>query len=567
MPSTLEEYAELDRWLIDVRNKSIDMWTEAMRYYSLHDLFFFVNRVLSTGKITHSEFGTPLFWHDFYLEMCKRNQRYIDDRKSSFSGDSRRAGKSTIRTQAAAIQIALRWPDSAQCIFSVERKLSRRHLRAIKEELETNKLLKALFPDRLWDDPIEATKSGECVWSLEDGLRLKRDRVRAVQTIEQQGYMGGTPTGAGYDVLHFDDAENESVVTSLDMLEKLHESYAIAINLATPAVINPPIIFFTNTIYHPKGIAYQTYERYKAQDESLVSMAPGEDLTKPGDGPLGGTPCYPFTLGILKQKWDEMSMRPDGKQVYAAQICCSFIAGEERTFDKNSIMFIDEDPRDIAQDKLAYICLDASRGQYDSMACAVWANGLDRRHHLVGGWRNRLDPAEQEFYDKIFATVMRFSNWCERVVELRVEQMGSQSWADLIRQNLQYRGVYIPVIPCRGKVEKTGRFANTKQEREWAQWKPPLSAGLITMPKMKKDGGRGILYNDDKGNAQDFVEWLVEGELLRFPKCPTDDAIDAGGLLWDAEVNEDRPLQFPSVKYRRIYSGARASGKRTWMSS
>jgi len=720
LPETLEDYEQLDRWLASTRAKSISAWEEAMRWYSLHDLFFMVNRVLSTKAIVHSQYQTPFYFHQFYLDLCKLNQWYIDDKVSSYDGSARRGGKalsldtpvitkagwkrhgdlavgdvlydergeecsvvatsqvwtdipcymvlfdngcsvtaagphewivktddytkdfvqrcetesiflsglkfsipyprhlgdgswgpelgiksinpvgcvpvscievdspshlylagdgmiptsnSTVRTFAGSIQIGLRWPESSQCIFSVERKLSRKHLRMIKEELETNKLLKSLFSDVLWDDPIEATKTGDCVWSLDDGLRFRRTRVRPTQTIEQQAYMRGAPTGAGYDVLHFDDAENESVIATPDLIETLHDSFASAVNLATPAVFNRPIIFVTNTLYSPKGIANLTKERYEAADPKRVRIVPAEDLAVPGDGPLGGTPRYPFTAEILQQKYDEMTMRAGGKIEYAVQNCCSFLAGEERTFDPHKIQWTQDDPRKLARNKNVYVCVDTSKGMIDPTGIFVWALGADKRKYWVGGTRKKLDPGKGELGEEIFNQVMTWSNLSERVVEVRVEQIAQMTWAELISSELRARGCYVPVIACSSRVRKTGRFSNAKQEREWACWAPPLEAGELVFPRMLKaegefGGGWGIKYKDDKGVTQDLVEYFVENELGKFPRAAHDDLLDAGALLWDADANEERPLQYPSMGYGRIYG--KQSNRRTsttWMSA
>lgn len=566
IPETLQDYEDNFRWLKAERIKSVSSWEEAMRFFCLNDLFFFLNYVLSTSRVLHSETQQPFFFHQLYLDMCKLNQRYIDNLESSYDGSARRGGKSTVRTFAACLQIGLKYPESSQCIFSVERKLARKHLRIIKEELETNKLLKTLFSDRLWEDPIEATKTGECVWSLEDGLRLRRDRVRNTQTFEQQGYMRGAPTGAGYDVIHFDDAENESVVTSNELLETLHDSFASAINLATPAVLPRPIIFVTNTLYHSKGIANMYYQKCLSKDPTTARMIPGEDLEQPGGGPLGGTPIYPYTMSILEQKFEEMTMKPGGKDEYAKQICCSFLAGQDRTFSRDKLQWFDFDPQKVAKNKNIYVCIDASKGVKDPMGIWVWGTGADQRFYWVGGTRRKLDPANLEFHDLIFNMISKFSNWGSRVVEVRVEQMYSMTWADLISSNLRANGVFIPVVPCRGKIKRTGKFETAKQEREWSAWAPALEAGQIVFPKMMKDGGYGIKYKTDKGSTEDLVEYFLDHEFDTFPRSAHDDLLDAGALLWDAEVNSERPIQWPSMGYTGIRKG-RMRPRTTFMSA
>jgi len=530
-----------------------------MRYYTLHDMFFLLNFVSSDGRTIHSHYGKPLYWHEFYLEFCKRVQHYIDNLESSLDASARRGGKSTIRTKLGSIQMALRNPNISIAIFSVQKQLAKKHVSVIKEELQTNTLLKVLFPDVLFDDPQMAAKNGETIWSLTDGLRVKRDRVRSTQTIEHGAFFGGGPTGSGYDVIHFDDCENESVVSSQDMLTKLHDAYSSAVNLATPAVLPHPVFFVTNTFYHPEGIAFKKYKEYKAKDESLVRIEAGEDLTQPGDGPMGGTPQYPFTIDILEQKFTESN-----KDNYAIQYCCDFKTGHDRNFRREWLSFYDDDPHDIMKGKNSYVCIDASKGVYDPMGILVWSVGLDKKLYLSDGRRKKLDPASPAFFDEIFnicTTTMNFSN---RLVHIRVEQMHQQTWAELIRAELNRRGLFINIIPCRGKLDKGSirKFGVAKLDREWQRWAPALQRGDIILPRPSSMGGRGIMTQDENGKPFDLVDYFLSFEYDLFPRAPNDDLLDAGALIWDPDAD---PIEYPSIGYKR-YTPA-TTNTFSWMSA
>lgn len=570
VPSTLEEYLELDRWLLGVRQTSVSAWEEAMRWYSINDLFFFVNRVLPFKNEIHSEYGKPLFFHEEHLKLAKWTDWAMRENKSTIDISGRRSGKTSIRTHAAAIQMALKYPDISIVIFSVERKLARAHLRKIKEILETSKELRVLFSDRLWEDPIDSSKSGDAVWSIDDGLRLRRPIPKSTQTIQQYAYFGGAPTGTGFQVAMYDDMEDMSVLGTQDMIEKLHESFASSLNLLTPSIEVPmPFAQVSNTIYHPNGVANMLLEKWQKEDPRRVRVRPGEDLSKEGDGPMGGVAVYPFTTALLKERYDLMTLKAGGKSEYAAQMCCSFLAGEDRTFDPNKIQWSLEDPRQMVRNKTVYICIDTSKGIIDPTGIFVWALGPDKRKYWVGGTRRKMDPSKPEFTDEIFNTVMLWSNLSERVVEIRVEELHQMAWSSLISAELRARGCYVPVIPCATKVRKTGKFANAKQEREWACWAPPLEAGELVFPRSKRDGGYGIKYTTDKGNKEDLVEYFMDYEFGKFPKSAHDDLLDAGALLWDSDANEERPLQYPSMGYSKLYGRSKNPAKlhNGWMSS
>lgn len=548
IPSTLAEYKELATYLEDIKARSLSKWQEVCRYYTTRDMFFFVNFILRTRLVKHSTYGTPLFFHQSYLDECKKLQWQLDNLESSFSGSARRGGKSTLRTMASSIQMALKYPDISINISSVEKQLARRHLRNIKDELEQNTLLKVLWEDVLHMDPQNEAKNGGPTWSVAEGLRVKRKRGGSNQTFECNNFLTGS-TGSGYDILHFDDCENGKMVANSDMLLKLHDAFDNMIQTATPNVLRKPIIFVTNTFYHTEGVAMRKYNEYRKADPRRVSLQPAEDRERPGDCPGGGTAVYPFTSEILWQKYAECK----DKDEYFIQFCCDFRSGQDRRFKREWIGFYNESQQDICRGKFGYLCIDASKGIYDPMGIFGWASGVDKRLYWVDGSRKKLDPASPAFADEIFIIASRMSNLCDRLVEIRVEQMGSQTWAELIASELHKRGMHVPVIACRGRISKdsTRRFESTKLEREWQRWSPALQRGEIVFPRPPSMGGKGLPSVDEKGVPFDLVDYFLDNEFDLFPRAAHDDMLDSGALVWEKDENIPG-VMFPSPSYRQV---------------
>ena len=168
-PTTLAEYAELRQWLDSLRESGqIEKWGEAMRWYALNDLFFFVNEVMSDGRHMHSEYDHPFYWHERYVQYC-RDVEWQAENGGGIDASGRGSGKSTVRTKAFSIQQMLKHPDIAICIFSFTKDAAKRHFVNIMDELQKNKLLYALFPDVLYEDPQEAAINSETTWSKTDG--------------------------------------------------------------------------------------------------------------------------------------------------------------------------------------------------------------------------------------------------------------------------------------------------------------------------------------------------------------------------------------------------------------
>lgn len=561
IPQTLDEYTELWDWIQSVKVRSLSEWEEVMRWYGRNDLFFLINYIGSDGKKIHSEYRTRLLFHEVYLALARRTQYQIENSLSSFDGSARRFSKSTFRTKWGSILMALNNPDISIGIFSVERQYAKKHMNTIKEELETNKLLKILYSDVIWDDPREAAKQGQCIWSADEGLRLKRTIVRPNQTFEHGAFYGKTPTGSGYDVIHFDDCEDDSVVSSQDSISKLHESYAAAVALATPTVVPKQIIFTTNTFYHPEGIAKKKYDEYKQMGQEYYSVYPGEDLSKPGDGPLGGTPQYPFTKDLLDFWYKEAGDRTK----YAIQYCCDFSAGEDRTMKESHIQWYDEDRWKLAREMNTVVCIDASRGIYDPMGIWVWGLARDKRNYWIDGMRKKLDPASPRFHDEVFNIVSKASNLSMRLIEVRVEQLPNQTWADLISSELRKRGCFVKVTPCKGKIINRGRFNSAKLEREWERWAPRLQNGELVFPRPTSKKGQGIMTTDEKDEPFDLVDYFLEYEFRMFPRSKHDDLLDAGALLWEPDVPTP---PFPTfTQKKRSTAWELASSRSSWMSA
>lgn len=531
----------------------VSEWGDAMRWYCLNDLFFLSSQVVTDARTKNSQTGKPLYFDQFYLDWCRQIEYQIEKGGGS-DHSARGSGKSTLRTKNANIQRILKYPQSTGCIFSFQRKHSRKHFRAVKEEFENNELLKQLFDDLLEQDPIAAGKSGRIVWSMDDGLRLRVSK-RKDMTLEYNAFFDGTPTGGRFDWMDFDDIEDHKAIQTEHMLEKLHTTYDATIILATAVAIPRPVILFTNTFYSDLGLAARVSRQYSDVDPKLCRKTPGEDLTKPGEGPLGGTPVYPFDKERLFFFFDKMR----DKREYAIQICCDFRAGEGRIFDSSWLQRYPDTPEKWGAGKNIYICIDPSKGVNDPMAIWVWALGMDKKIAWVDCSMRRLDPALPEFMDEVFLMYAKWSRLGRRVVQVRVENFGQATYAENINKYLKDRGCFVPVIGC-ADTRRTGKFDSGKRDREFDRWATPASQGDVLIPRPLREGGCGLMRRVDDGRTIDLVEYFLDFEWTKFPKPITDNLLDAGSLLWEPEDRMQGPLQFPSGEYRKKAHRTAGSG-------
>lgn len=577
-PDTLEGYIELHEWVTSLKEKSFSEWGEAVRWYTKNDMFYLLNFVASDGQVQHSQTGQRFHFHQYYLDMC-RSLEYQRTVGGGIDCSARGSAKSVIRTKLNAIQTLLNHPDITIFIFSVQKNLAQKHLRIIKDELTENRLLKVLFDDVLFDDPLQAVKDGKIIWSIEDGIRVKRTMIRSSQTVEAHAFFGGGPVGTRPDMIICDDIEHAGVITTAENIQKLEDAYSQAVSLLTPVVIPRALLFITNTRFSEAGLIQHKMDDYLSKDPKRVRAIPGEYIAhrydekldtipecyfvNDGECPLGGVALYPFTKKILDAKFDETKVKSE----YSLQFALDYTAAEAASLNENNVQFFTESTADMGKGKNVYICIDASRGIYDPTAIWVWGLGPDRRFYWLDAVCRKMDPAKPEFHNEIFMMVEKWSNLGKRVVEVRVEQMGGSMWADLVRKELRSRGCAIQVIPCSSVTQKMGNFSTGKAERIFQRWAPMLSKGEVAMPLSLSRGGKGLMSADERGVSRCLVDYFISSELRMFPRSKHDDMLDAGALIHDMKANEERPLQWPTTFDKEQRRRKAAPSRYSWMSA
>ncbi len=557
-------YYELNRQLAALKMRSESEWMDAVRWYGRNDLFYLLNFIMTNGLETHAQYKDQLFhFHPYFLEKCRKTELHAI-KGHGLDASGRGSSKSTIRSKAFPIMMILNYPDIAMIIFSAEKKLALKHAGYIRQELTENKKLKTWYSDILWQDPKKETMELGLPWSAEEGFTVKRTIPRKNATVEAHAAFGGGPVGSRPDMLLIDDLERSDSVTSEKNIKDLMDAFSETVSLVTPTRIPHRIIMISNTQFSEAGLVKAKMIQYAEEDPDLVMATPMEDLSIPGDGPMGGTPNYPATSAFLHDQYNEMQ----NKEEYAFQFALSFKVAS--SFKEDAIVFFKEPVKEVAKNCVTYICIDASRGVYDPTGMWVW--GIDPIGHKwwLDGVRRKLDPTKPEFITEIEMLLEKWQHNSQRVVQIRVDQLGNQPWAELIKSELMRRGVSIvPVIPCTSKGKNSGRFDNGKNERIYQFWSPMLNRGEVHFPTPASSGGIGIPYFDEEGKQHCLVDYFLKYEYGMFPRSKFDDMLDAGALIEEDKANKEHPLQRGSDRinnYRGVEATRRVSGL-SWKSS
>lgn len=552
IPTTVEGFKELDEWIHSLRDRSLDTYVDAMRWYGKNSLYFLLRYILTLGtSAIHSEFGTPLYDHQVYIDFCAATEYHLKAGKGVASA-ARGLSKSEIRSCALPIQVLLNHPDAAIAIYSVEKSYGQKHMDRMKAELEKNELLKRLYPDELSLDPVRDSKDGGARWS-NDGIIIKgRKMNRSVPSVEVNTFYGFGEIGSRYDLILLDDIETERHASTPRGVADIEQSFSAASSLLTPVALRPPAILIQNTRFSEISLVHRKAAEYKARDPKLVFEVPAEIVEPEHEwcekyvydhslrGPMGGKVCWPFTEEILQQQWENKPV----KREYARQFALTFKSMEDNALREEKINFFTETSEEMASRCNTYICIDPSLGVTDPMAAVVWGIPFDNRRVLLDGFAKKINPSEQRFFDEIFMLVAKWEKFSQGVVQVRIEAVGPAPWAELTRAELRKRGSLVPVVKVlASQRQMDGKYVTKKSDRNWSRWSPMLNRGAVWMPLPQSKGGRGIPFDmDGSGSYQCFIDHFLAMELRTFPACITDNILDAGGLIEDTRTNAESPL-------------------------
>ena len=170
------------------------------------------------------------------LGVSFANNQWVLDRCREYQADpyghldlwARGHYKSTIITFAGTIYEVINNPEITIGIFSHKLPIARAFVIQIKNALENNELLKALFPEIFYKDPKKESPK----WT-EDKICVKRTGTRKEMTVEACGVVEGQPTGMHFDRLVYDDLVTLESVNTPEQILKTTAAYRMSLNLGS----------------------------------------------------------------------------------------------------------------------------------------------------------------------------------------------------------------------------------------------------------------------------------------------------------------------------------------------
>ena len=294
-------------------------------------------------------------WHPWTYDRC----REVEGAPDGFCDIwAREHGKSSLITFAGTIQEILKDPEITIGVFSHTKPIAKGFLGQIQRELESNEILKAVFPDVLFQNPSKESPS----WSLDGGLTVKRSGNPKESTVEAHGLVDGQPTSKHFKLMIYDDVVTRESVNTPEQITKTTEAWELSDNLGTMGGRK----WIIGTRYHYAD----TYAEIIKRGAARARIYPATH-----DGTMGGRPVL-FT----QAEW-ERRIRDQGE----ATVAC-----HQRMFDVNDLQTYEVRPLTL----MGYLLIDPARSvKKESANTAMVVLGLDAagNKYLLDGVDHKMD--------------------------------------------------------------------------------------------------------------------------------------------------------------------------------
>ena len=480
----------------------------------LNDLFFvlyFIVRPFSPGDEERVN-------HPFIVKMCNE----IQDGQKDYTLDvwAREHFKTSIMTVAETIQYTLRNPEASNGIFAYARPAAKKFLYSIRDIFQTRKLLKACFREIVWNDPEKEAP----LWSLDDGIILKRTTTRKEPTIGAYGLIEGMPTGLHFDRRVYDDVVTEDVSDSPEVMEKIKTKFDSSQNLGTENGSHRVI----GTFYHHADplIYVRDKKDENGNPKYHLRLVPATE-----DGTPNGRSIF-----ISQKRLDDLKLT---KTFNCQQLCNPTPVGTQKL---NPEYLKEIDPEQIPRASYKFMTIDpaGSTGKGDSWAILVCA--VEPKVDEVGASNVYIvDAMISPLGDsEAIETIVRMYLNAGIIQKVGVEKVGLSSTEIHVANALRAKGWNISVDNGSLVILRPAGRNKTQRIESALAW--PLNNGKLHVSK-------AVPYA-----YRERLKW----EMEKFPFWH-DDGLDALSYLYDI-IKDFRfqrpppPLRTPQQNLAKSYA-------------
>lgn len=482
-----------DKIFKDIFQEKIDP-IQTYRQLILDDLFFVLFFIVHPFN-PKCEYQVN---HPFIVNACKE----VEEGPLDFTLDvwARFHYKSSIITTAETIQYIAANPELTTGIFSYANKPAKKFLFSIREICENEKLLHTCFPDIFWDSP----KKEAPLWSIDEGIILKRASNRREATVSAHGLTEGMPVGSHFERRIYDDIVTEDIADSMDVMEKVKEKYDSSQNLMTDGGTHRVI----GTFYH-HGDPLKYIEDKKSIHNSEESAYKLRLKPATSDGTISGEPVL-----LSQRTYDSLKLT----STFSCQQLLDPTPLGIRRLD--STLFLDIEPEFIPSNLYKFLIVDPAGDDTGKLQRDNWAIGVlgvEPKADDMGLSRVFLLDAliepltESEAPGEIVRMYMRNS----RIWQIGVEKVALSTTELHVSQALEKRRIFVSTENRTLVILRpSGRKKEKRIERALAT---PLYNGKLFMSKSVSS-----IYRDK-----------IRAEADTFPYGIHDDGLDMWSYLYD----------------------------------
>lgn len=526
--------------------------TEAERYrlawlLARKDLYFLLRYVLSTRGAKRED-GSPLLEHPWLLARCRDVQAASHEYLDIWS---RYHFKSTIKTFGKVIQAHLNNPDTTIGIFSHNRPIAKAFLRQVKQEYESNELLRVLsYHPMIGDTSVWTNTRQAPKWSEDEGLVLRRISNPKEASIEAWGLVDSLPASKHFDVRLYDDVVTEDSITTPEMVEKTTRAWELSLNLGKPGGQEwyCGTFYGHGDTYHEiasRGYKLRLHPCYEIDEAQSVRDANGKMVQM----------AWHFDKPVLYDgEYLARERQKMGERTFGVQMLCDANAGLVYGFQRSWLRFYGNDPWSERQGKSRIILVDpANEKKRESAYTCMWVIGLgsDGNYYVLDCVRDRLDLTQRGK-----RLLQLHQQW--KPVETRYERYGMQADIQHIKYLQEQRQYRFHIVEVGGHVRKDDRIGRLM---------PLFEQGRVYFPE------GGIWHTNSEGKRENLVETFINEEYLTWPNGKYRDMLDSLARLEEPEL----PLPWPmgdnfwddalpqSSKWDRAFAKAEKQTAPGWM--
>jgi len=444
--------------------------------------------------------------------------------------------KSSLITFAGIIQEIICNPEITICILSYNNATATAFLSQLKREMETNDLLKELYPDIFYTDPGNRT-TGAPSWSLDKGICVKRKTNPKEYTVEAYGLVDNQPTGRHYHLRVYDDVVTDKSVTTAEMIQKTTDGWELSLNLGAGDEGNRQ--WYVGTRYN----ANDTYHTILERDYVVPRIYPATE-----DGSMDGKVVF-----MSDEQWADIK-KGSSDYMIACQQLLNPLAGSQQEFDQKWIRRWEVRPKNLN----IYILCDPAGGKKENNCnTAMVVIGVDSQYnkYLLDGACHKMTLEERYTMLKTLYFKWKSAPGIQSIT-VGYEKYSMQADIEHFEFRMKIENKYFPIEEVGGITDKDSRIRRLiPDHKNWSFFYPETEkfTGRMQEAVDKKEEWRvakKIRQINSEGKVYELVSWFIRNEFIFFPHSMLKDMLDAMSRLYDLDILA--PMNMGNVQLERV---------------